>query len=321
MARKKSSLVPVDLNRVKRLASTSRQTKTNVKALGKPIAAKGASLFFNALPKFLKANDLIKLIDLTHKARSKSLPFHLMLGAHVIKVGLSPVLIDLMRKKIVTGLSFNSAGLIHDLELAFYGSTSEDVAAGLDDGSFGMVIETAQLFAGVCDLAHEKNIGLGQAAGIYINRKKAKYSSLSLFAMAEKLGLPATIHIGIGTDTIAQHPEFDAAVAARASHYDFRLLASICQQLDRGGVVINIGSAVILPEVFLKALTVARNLKPVKCRLTTANFDMIMHYRPITNVVNRPTLSGGQGFNFVGHHEIMIPLLAWGLTERFSGRK
>lgn len=321
MARKKTSLVPVDLNQVKRLASSSRRTITSIKALGKPIPARGASDFFDALPKFLKANDLIKLIGLTHKARSKDLPFHLMLGAHTIKVGLSPLLIDLMRKKIVTGLSFNSAGLIHDLELAFYGSTSEDVAAGLDDGSFGMVIETAQLFAGVCDLAQNKKIGLGQAAGIFINRKKAKHRSLSLFAMAEKMGLPATIHIGIGTDTIAQHPEFDAAAAAEASHYDFRLLAAICQQLDRGGVVVNIGSAVILPEVFLKALTVARNLKQVKCRLTTANFDMIMHYRPMTNVVNRPTMSGGQGFNFVGHHEIMIPLLAWGLTEKFSGRK
>ena len=240
-------------------------------------------------------------------------PFHLLLGAHSIKVGLSPVIADLIKRDIVTGLSFNGAGLVHDLEVAFFGATSEDVQAGLEDGSFGMVQETAEMYAAISSCATRKQIGLGEAAGQFINGEKAKYRELSLFGNAEKYVKPATIHVGIGTDIVAQHPDFDAAAIGAASHYDFRVLCQICAAIDRGGAVANIGSAVILPEVFLKALTVARNLNKGKSLLTTANFDMILQYRPMVNVVSRPIQTAGKGFNFAGHHEIMIPLLAWGL--------
>jgi len=241
-----------------------------------------------------------------------------LLGAHVIKVGLSPIIIDLMKRRIATGLSFNGAGVIHDLELAFFGGTSEDVQAGLSDGSFGMVRETAELYAHLTALAAEHSLGLGEACGRLIDERKAPHRRVSLFGAAYRLGLPVTVHVGIGTDIISQHPEFDSAAAAAASHRDFRLLAAICADLDRGGVLANIGSAVMLPEVFLKALTVSRNLNKGKHRLTTANFDMIEHYRPHVNVVTRPTLGVGKGYSFVGHHEIMIPLLAWGLKQKIA---
>lgn len=306
---------PADLAQVKQISIKKRANKTNIKAFGRPVNKSGLG-FFEGLPKFLKASELNEFIALVIKARKKNLPFHLLLGAHTIKVGLAPVFIDLMKSNIVTGISFNGAGLIHDLELAFFGGTSEDVQKGLSDGSFGMVKETAQMYSAIADLASENNIGLGEAGGQFINQHKAKHRQLSVFAEAQRLGLPATVHVGIGTDIVAQHPEFDGAKVGQASHYDFRLLADICTDLNRGGAVANIGSAVILPEVFLKALTVARNLKKSSNKLVTANFDMITHYRPTFNIVTRPTKNGGSGFNFVGHHEIMIPLLAWGLKQK-----
>jgi hypothetical protein len=315
---KRKKIEPIDLNKVKRYPIKKRPTRTHIKSFGKPIKSLSGNNFFESLPNFLKATDLNDFINLIHKARKKNKPYHLLLGAHTIKVGLSPIIIDLMKNDIVTGISFNCAGLIHDLELAFWGGTSEDVQSGLMDGSFGMVRETAEKFAEIIDYANSNQLGLGEAGGLIINKQKAPNRNLSVFAMAQKLGLNATIHVGIGTDTIAQHPNFDGAKIGEASHIDFRLLCSICQQINNGGVIANIGSAVILPEVFLKALTVARNISKSKNNLTTANFDMIEHYRPTVNIINRPTFKAGKGFNFVGHHEIMIPLLAWGLKRKFK---
>jgi len=306
---------PADLTRVTRYEYARRANKTAVEAFGRPMAKIEGVDFFESLPKFLKASDLKTFIDLTAQARREDKPFHLLMGAHTIKVGLSPVLIDLMQREIVTGLSFNGAGIIHDLELAFFGGTSEDVQSGLTDGTFGMVKETGELFRAVTDLAAAEGLGLGEATGLLVNRREAPNRELSVFGAAQHLGLPVTVHIGIGTDIVAQHPDFDAAAAAAASHIDFRILSAICSDIDQGGVLANIGSAVILPEVFLKALTVARNLRGGAGRLTTANFDMITHYRPTVNVVNRPTFKVGRGFNIVGHHELMIPLLAWGLRR------
>jgi hypothetical protein len=309
---------PADLSKVKRYPWARRANKATIESFGRPVKRPGTGDFFESLPDFLKAADLRSYIDAAAGAREADRPFHLLMGAHVIKVGLSPIIIDLMKREVVTGLSFNSAGLIHELEVAFFGGTSEDVQAGLDDGSFGMVEETGDLFAAVCDAAHSEQTGLGEAAGLLMKRERAPHRNLSMLAEAYRMGLPATIHIGIGTDIVAQHPCFDGARAGEGSHRDFRLLAGICAEVDRGGVVANIGSAVILPEAFLKALTVARNLNPGRSRLTTANFDMITHYRPTVNVINRPTHKAGRGFNFVGHHEIMIPLLAWGLRRRLN---
>lgn len=306
---------PADLSQVTRYEYARRDNKTAIQAFGRPMDTVDGADFFESLPRFLKASELKEFIALATAARSDDRPFHCLLGAHTIKVGLSPIIIDLMKRDIVTGLSFNSAGVIHDLELAFFGGTSEDVQKGLTDGSFGMVRETGDLFAEVTTLAAREQIGLGEATGRLINHRKAPNRELSVFAVAESLGRPVTVHVGIGTDIVAQHPNYDAAAAGAASHLDFRILCSICAEIDRGGVVANVGSAVILPEVFLKALTVARNLRGGAGSLTTANFDMIVHYRPTENVVNRPTFQVGRGFNFVGHHEIMIPLLAWGLRR------
>jgi len=317
MSRKSDKPQPIDLGRVSRSSYLKRVNKTVIGAFGRPMKKLKGADFFESLPSFLKASELNEFISLVVKARKRDFPFHLLLGAHTIKVGLSPIIIDLMKKGLVTGLSFNGAGIIHDLELAFFGGTSEDVQAGLLNGSFGMVRETAELYAGICNLAQQNQIGLGEATGSFINKKRAKYRRLSIFGAAQQLDKPVTVHIGVGTDIVAQHPEYNAAQAASASHFDFRLLCAICESINRGGAVANIGSAVILPEVFLKALTVARNISGGKSRLVTANFDMITHYRPMENVVRRPTFKTGKGFNFVGHHEIMVPLLAWGLKLKF----
>ncbi|RME30354.1 MAG: hypothetical protein D6800_01940 [Candidatus Zixiibacteriota bacterium] len=322
MPGKKTPPQPCDLTRVSRYSIKKRKNKTEVKAFARPLEPDAAAHdFFNALPRFLKASDLREFITRVIAARRRGLPFHLLLGAHTIKVGLAPLFIDLMERELVTGLSFNGAGLIHDLELAFFGGTSEDVLSGLRDGSFGMVRETSELHAAVVALARREELGLGEAGGRFINEQKARHRRLSVFATAQRLGLPVTVHVGIGTDIVCQHPEYEGAAVGAASHRDFRILASICTRLDRGGVVANIGSTVILPEVFLKALTVARNIKRGKSRLTTANFDMYDHYRPRVNIVTRPTFQAGKGFSFIGHHELMIPLLAWGLKAAAADSK
>jgi hypothetical protein len=310
-----------DLTRVKTISVKNRKSRAEISGFAFPIDKRGANEFFDSLPAYLKALDLKAFIKSIANSRHKGFPFHLMMGAHVIKVGLSPIIIDLMERRIVTGISLNSAGLIHDLELAFYGKTSEDVAAGLADGSFGMAEETGRLFAEIVKLAEEESLGLGEAAGQFINGKKAKYRKYSILAAAEIRNIPATVHVVVGTDIVNQQAFYEAGPTAEASYRDFKILANLLIDADRGGVVANIGSAVILPEVFLKALTVARNLKKQKSYLVTANFDMITHYRPIMNVVKRPAESGGIGYNFVGHHEIMIPLLAWGLKSYITSIK
>ncbi|UCD18675.1 MAG: hypothetical protein JSV44_09395 [Candidatus Zixiibacteriota bacterium] len=303
----------VDLNGITTVSLEKRDSKVAVNLLGRPCSAGDAAGFFEKLPKFLKAAELNEFIGLVVRARKRDLPFHVMMGAHVIKVGLSPIIIDLIKKRIVTGLSLNGAGLIHDLELSFAGKTSEDVLAGLADGSFGMSKKTGQLFAEVTTLADQMEIGLGEAAGDFIATAGAPHAGLSLFAAARKYAVPITVHVGIGTDIVHQMNTFDPGATAKASYRDFKILSRLLIEADRGGVVANVGSAVVLPEVFLKALTVARNLKRRKRNIITADFDMISHYRPVVNVVKRPTADGGRGFYFTGHHEIMIPLLAWGL--------
>jgi len=322
-----SKFKKADLNKVKTVSLGRRKSKADIGKFAKLPSLKGAEEFLDSLPHFLKASELNDFIDLTAKARSKNHQFHLMMGAHVIKVGLSPIIIDLMRRKIATGISLNSAGLIHDLEIAFTGKTSEDVKAGLADGSFGMAKETGDLFAKSVDFSDKNNCGLGEAAGFFIDRKNAPFKKYSLFYNAYKYNLPATVHLMLGADIVQQQPSFNPEAASRASYDDFKILAELMKSIDSGGVVANIGSSVVLPEVFLKALTIARNLnsqkkgRSIKSRLITANFDMIQHYRPNTNVVSRPTADGsGKGFCFTGHHEIMIPLLYWGLKTRIKSQ-
>lgn len=318
---RESKFKGVDLNRVRTVSLNKRPSKVSFKDMGKVCPSGAAEGFFDSLPHFLKADDLRELIYLIKRVRQKGLPFHVMLGAHVIKVGLSPIIIDLMKSDIITGLSFNGAGLIHDLELAFAGKTSEDVQSGIYDGTFGMSVETAAMFADVVELADRHELGLGEAAGRFINGQKAPFRKYSMFAAAWEKHIPATVHLAIGTDIVQQLPTFKPGPGAEASFRDFKILSEVMVAADRGGVVANVGSAVLLPEVFLKALTIARNIKRQNRKINTANFDMIHQYRPMVNVVQRPTHRAGKGFNFVGHHEIMIPLLAWGLKAQFKKKK
>ena len=309
-----SKYTRIDLGKIKTYSVKSRRSKAEVKSFGRPLdPGSDVSDFLRRLPKYLKAEDLRSLIDTIIKARRKGKPIILMMGAHPIKCGLSPILIDLMKQGFVTLLSTNGAGAIHDLEIALWGKTSEEVEKGIEDGSFGMAKETGEIFNQISSFAYEQDLGLGEAVGKRMLQLKAKFNKHSLLASAYRLNIPACVHVAFGTDIVHQHPNFDPASTGEATHVDFRVLAQEISRLNNGGVVLHFGSTVILPEVFLKALSVARNVKGKVRNFTTANFDMIQHYRPNVNVVHRPTRTSGRGFSFTGHHEIMIPLLAWAL--------
>ncbi|VAW37565.1 hypothetical protein MNBD_DELTA04-294, partial [hydrothermal vent metagenome] len=241
-------------------------------------------------------------------------PVLLGMGAHVIKVGLNPVLIELMKRGVITAIALNGAGIIHDTEIAMVGRTSEEVADVLGSGAFGAARETGEVLNTAIKRGAEKNIGLGRAVGEALLEQDFPHNDQSLLAQAVRMDIPVTVHVAIGTDIIHIHPGADGAAIGRTSHYDFRVFCALVAGLE-GGVYLNVGSAVLLPEVFLKALTVARNLGYEVRHLTTANFDFIRQYRPLTNVVHRPTMEGGCGFNFTGHHELMIPLLAAAILD------
>ncbi len=271
--------------------------------------------FFASLPDYLKAKDLRSLTKAIHAARDKKKPIVLMMGAHSIKVGLSPWIIEAMNHGFITALAMNGACIIHDFELVFAGNTSEDVAESLIDGSFGMTRETGETINTWIGEAAEAGRGLGDAIGERIERSDYPHKQLSLLASAFRLKYPLTVHLAIGTDVIHHHPEASGEALGKTSLQDFHTFCEVVSEIGDGGVVLNVGSNVILPEVFLKALTVARNIKGPIHHFTTANFDMIQHYRPNINVVKRPTLGGGEGFTFTGHHEIMLPLLITALME------
>ncbi len=299
-----------DLTKVKRHSIAKRKSRVGSANLASvPDPRKPLEDFLRGLPDILKARDLRAVAAAVINARRKKRPVILMMGAHPIKCGLSPIIVDLLKSGIVTGIATNGAGAIHDLEMACWGRTSEDVQAGLDDGSFGMARETADLINGAVIQGDAQDLGFGETLGLMLNEGKFPYINNSLLAASYRLKIPLTVHVAVGTDIIHQHPSADGAAIGSASHRDFRILAEEVSKIS-GGVVINLGSSVILPEVFLKALTVARNLGYSVKNFTTANFDMIQHYRPNLNVVGRPVASGGKGYSITGHHEIMLPLLA-----------
>ncbi len=312
----------IDLGKVRRYSIQQRYSKVHRESLARP-HREGSSFadFFASLPDILVAHDLREFVDRIVTARRKNKPLIFMMGAHVIKVGLTPVLVDWMENDVVTCLAMNGAGIIHDTELALFGQTSEEVADGLADGSFGMARETGQFLNEAIQTAQEKQQGLGETVGQMLLEAKAPGASHSLLATAYRLSIPATVHVAVGTDIIHQHPDADGAAIGDASFRDFRIFAAHVAGLDDGGVVINFGSNVIMPEVFLKALTVARNIHGRVQDFFTANFDMFHHYRPRVNVVQRPTLLGGKGYQFVGHHEIMLPLLAAAVKEKLAAAK
>ena len=252
-----------------------------------------------------------------YEAYKNDKPIVIAMGAHVIKVGLNPVLIDLMERGVITAIAMNGAGIIHDSELAIAGKTSEDVESALGDGAFGMAKETSDFLSHAIKQSQKKNTGLGEAVGNSLLAENFPFIQSSLLATGARLGIPITVHVAIGTDIIHMHPDFDPAIAGLASHLDFRKFASVIAKLEKG-VYINIGSAVVLPEVFLKAISLVRNMGYDLTDFTAVNMDFIKHYRPTTNVVNRPTSKGGRGINLIGHHEIMFPLIAAGLIEKIS---
>ena len=302
-----------DLSKVKTISIRTRESKVSPRQFAVPFKAKhdSFSAFVNGLPDILVARDIRGLARDIVRARQNRKPVVLMMGAHVVKVGLAPVIIDLMERKVITAVAMNSAAAIHDVETALWGQTSEDVAANMLDGRFGMARETGEFINGtLLKASWMSDLGYGEALGTELLDVQAKHAKVSILASAVRLGIPATVHAAIGTDIIHQQPSMDGAATGEMSFRDFRTLAAVCSKLTGGGVVLNVGSAVIMPEVFLKALTVARNLGAKARGFTTAVLDMNSHYRPTMNVQRRPTQDGGKGLYITGHHEIMVPLLA-----------
>lgn len=273
--------------------------------------------FLRVLPNLLAARDLREVIDAVVAARRAERPVMAALGAHVIKVGLSPLLIDLMERGILTQIAMNGAGIIHDFELALVGQTSEDVAAELEDGTFGMAEETSVELNRAIRVGASKGMGIGESVGRLILDGGFPNRAHSLLASAVRLGIPATIHVALGTDIIHMHPSADGASIGKGTLIDFHRLTEGVADLE-GGVYFNIGSAVLLPEVFLKALTIARNLGHTVRNITVVNMDFLQHYRPLTNVVRRPTQKYGRGYHLTGHHEIMLPLVAAGILAEWD---
>ncbi|MDA8138405.1 MAG: hypothetical protein M0036_07080 [Desulfobacteraceae bacterium] len=306
----------IDLNGIKTYNAAQRASKVTTSLEGKPPKA-GLTMrqFLDNLPAILKADEFKAVAQCMVKAKRLGKPVIAMLGGHVIKTGCSPILADLAANGFITHFASNGSAAVHDTELARIGHTSEDVGAHLEDGSFGMAADTAALINGAAKRAAAGREGFGEAVGAMLVEEKAPHVARALLARCFQLKIPYTLHVALGTDIVHQHPTADGAAIGTASLRDFRILAATVSKLGQGGVVLNLGSAVVMPEVFLKALAVARNLNPGVTDFTTANFDMLQHYRPAVNVVQRPVLKGGRGYAITGHHEIMIPLLAAAVYE------
>lgn len=310
---------PIDLGGVHAYPLARRSSKVSSDDFGKPWSPGGElNLWLRFLPNILAVKDFRNAVDHIVRAVKGNRMVLLAMGAHVIKVGLNPLVIDLMEKGIVRGLAMNGAGMIHDTEIAMAGQTSEDVEAQLGEGRFGMAEEPAIFLNEAISDAAKSDTGLGAAVGARLSNGRFPYGHCSLLARAFELDVPVTVHVAIGTDTIHFHPSADGASVGKATHMDFRLFAALVSRLE-GGVFINLGSAVIMPEVFLKALSLVRNLGHDVKKFATLNMDFIRQYRPMTNVVHRPTLEGGEGYSITGHHEIMFPLLAAAVVEGLAG--
>lgn len=293
-----------------------RESKVSAREAGTPMA-EGAGLagFLGSIPRILAGKEIRELAVCMRRARQLGKPVVMGFGGHLPKCGLGAVVADLLRRGIVTALATNGSGAIHDAELALVGHTSEDVARRLREGTFGTARETQALVAGAARRAVAEGIGLGEALGAVLSSMAPAHPEQSLLLAAYERRVPVTVHVAIGTDTVHLAPELDPAALGAATHHDLRLLSAIVGEMNGGGVYLNVGSAVILPEVFLKAVTVVRNLGGSLDGLVTANFDFIQHYRPRENVLHRPTQDGGRSFALTGHHEIMVPLLAALLIE------
>jgi hypothetical protein len=309
-----------DLSRLTLIPVGERPTRVSVTDLGTPGDGAEAAALLDRLPRQLAAERLRAAVDAVVGARAAGRPVVLLVGAHVIKVGVSPWLVRWLERGVATHLALHGAGAIHDCELALFGGTSEDVDAHLRQGVFGMVRETGSFFFAAARAAAAAGEGLGEALGRKLVAERAPHAAHSLLAAAYAAGVPATVHVAIGTDTVHAHPEGDGAALGEATLRDFRILAHSLAGAS-GAVILNLGSAVILPEVFLKALTVAVNLGAALDGMTTVNLDQIQHYRPRVNLLERPARAGGgQGLDLTGHHEILLPILAEAVLARLPGR-
>lgn len=303
---------PIDLGEIKTYELQSRPSKVTVEDFGRPVGG-GASIadLLGSFPKILGAESLRAVAGAVVRAREQGKPVIWGIGGHVVKTGLAPVLIDLMDRGYVSAIASNGSVLVHDSEIAIAGFTSEDVDASLGEGDFGAARETGELLNAAAKSAASEGIGLGEALGRELARLEPEFAGFSLLCAARERAIPFTAHLTIGADIGHFHPGADGAALGAASHADFRIFCSMVREMNGGGVYLNVGSAVTMPEIFLKAVTVVRNLGHELRGITTANFDFIQHYRPLTNVVRRPTANGaGQGYSVTGHHELMIPLLA-----------
>jgi hypothetical protein len=316
---------PLVLGDVATYPLASRKSKVSIAHFAKPVSGDiTIAKFLDALPAILAAADLREVVSAIHQAKRRNRSILWGMGGHVIKTGLGPVLVDLMRRGFVSGIAMNGAALIHDFEIAFSGQTSEDVEAGLDQGKFGMATETGLFLNKIAATAAFAGIGYGEATGKFLTGRRLlpRNAQASVLINAYKLRIPLTVHLAIGTDIPHMHPAADGGSLGAATHHDFRLFCGLVKDMHPGGVYLNWGSAVLLPEIFLKAVSVVRNLGVQLRPITTANFDFIQHYRPLQNVVKRPTVQSGEGrssqsrgYAITGHHELLLPLIAAALVS------
>jgi len=316
----KRELREANLANVRTVPVTRRPNKVSADEFAKPPASDPSfHAFVESLPDILVARDFRRVVDAIVSAAARKRGVIVMLGGHVVKTGLAPLLITLMERGIITHVAMNGSAAIHDYEIARFGATSEDVAAGLKDGTFGMAEETGREMNDAFVAGSKNAQGMGEALGVALKNATLANPELSILFAARRLAIPATVHAAIGAEIIHQHPAANGAAIGDTSHRDFRKLAQSLVDIDDGGVVLNLGSAVIMPEVFLKALTIARNLGEGKPQnFVTCDLDMTRHYRPRVNVVQRPTLQSGKGYEITGHHELMVPLLVWAVLDKLG---
>ncbi|MBI5600199.1 MAG: hypothetical protein HY944_01385 [Gemmatimonadetes bacterium] len=307
-----------DLSKVRTIPVAGRPNKVNAGEFATPPHDdRSFAAFVRSLPDVLKAADFRRVVDAVVQAHRAKRAVIVMLGGHVVKTGIGPLLVDLMRRGVVTDLAMNGSAAIHDYEIARFGATSEDVAAGLRDGTFGMAEETGRGLNEAFVKGMAEGWGMGESVARALEGEASlAHPELSVILQARTLGVGTTVHAALGAEIIHQHPAANGAAIGDTSHRDFRRLAASIERLHDGGVVLNCGSAVIMPEVFLKALTIARNLNAGRpTGFVTCDIDMQRHYRPHVNVVQRPTLAGGAGYELTGHHELMLPMLAWAIAD------
>ena len=311
---------PINTSDLKTYPLKKRHSKVLLSDLAAPWKRGGSfSTFYSRLPDILAVKTLRAVTRAIVRAHRRGRPVIVGIGAHVIKVGLAPIITDLMDRRVITAVAMNGAGIIHDFELALMGHTSEEVDAEIDEGRFGMAEETGRILNEAITRGAKDGHGLGEAIGYYMNQTAHQFPNraVSILSTGARLGIPVTVHVAVGTDIIHMHPSADGAAIGATSLLDFRRLTAVVAGME-GGVYLNVGSAVILPEVFLKTLSLGRNLGHPITDITTVNMDFLSHYRPQTNVVRRPTQKGGQGYSLTGHHEIMLPLLAAAVMEELG---